>query len=114
MKHAFAAIITAIILASCASYADRQAQEPRLVVTSTKPQSDYVACIMPKARERWGGMVTVGPDGDAQVLMVEPNSTGVLMTLTVEPDGQGSRISYRSASRIGFFGQFQDDIAACV
>lgn len=107
------AILASAILAGCVSYGDRQAQEPRLVITSSKTTTDYVGCIMPKARERWGGMVSVGPDGDAQVLVLAPDGASVIATLTVAPDGNGSRISYRSANQVGMAGRFMDDIRFC-
>lgn len=109
-----ASLLSACLLASCATYSEVQLLTPRLELVTTKNPQEFSGCIMPKARERWGSYVTLGPDGPAQVMTVSVEGARVHATLTIAPDRDGSRIAYRSTTNLGKFKAFQDDIAACV
>ncbi len=104
----------AALLTSCATYSEIQSKAPILEVVSAKTAAEYAGCIFPRARELWRSTATIGPDGDRQVLTVAGDDTGVYATLTIAPEGAGSRVTYRGGAQLGKFRRFQDDIAACL
>jgi len=102
-----------LALTGCASYAERQAQEPWHVVESTKGPTDFVGCIAPLLREHWAGM-TVAPDGAATVIALPlPDLGAVLATVTVEPAAPGSRASLRSATQTGNYKRAAAHMDSC-
>ena len=113
MNMRIAILTLACIGSGCASYSERQAHEPWAVVETTKTPDDYVRCIAPLVRDLWPG-ITVAPDGDATVIALPASSAGaVLATITVEPQSDGSRAAYRSASRIGNFRKVEAHLQTC-
>lgn len=105
-------IAAALALSGCASYLEMQASEPRLTITSDKSVDEFVGCAMPRARELFRSYASVGPDGDAQVIVISSESANFAST-TVAPREGGSTITYRSSSTLGYYGDWPDELRAC-
>ena len=106
-------VLLTIALAGCASYSEIQSLAPEVDFPTAKDPSGFVACVMPKARERWPNLATLGPDGSAQVITIAGDGYGTFATVTVTPAAAGSRVVYRTKTRAGRFTAFADDLASC-
>lgn len=96
-------IAAALTLAGCASYSEMQASEPRLILETDKSPDEYAGCLMPKARDLWRDMVSIGPDGNARVISVATNA-GTLSTTTIVPRPAGAGVIFRAVSGMGVWG----------
>lgn len=106
--------IAAALLSACASYSEVQSLVPRVEAVSAKPVGEVAGCVMPKARERWALLATIAPDGPSQVVTVARDGLQVLATVTIAPEGAGSRVTYRSTTSATRFREFEGEIAGCI
>lgn len=83
-----AASIAVLLLAGCASYSERMAQEPMAAGRTDKTPDEFVACAMPVMMNTWRTAVLV-PDGDARSILVRDNLTSAVQgALTARADGR--------------------------
>lgn len=108
------ALVASCLLAACSTYSEVQSMAPEIVVATAKAPAEYAGCIMPKARERWASYASIAPDGATQVLTIAVEGSRVLATVTIVPEGSGSRVAYRTTTQAGRFRAFTGDVAACV
>lgn len=93
-----AVLIAVVLLTGCASYSEMQARAPTLEWTTEKTPGEFVSCAAPKLMTYWETTKVI-PDGETKVISVPLRGGGMLMTITVTPVGDGSRVAYRQMNR---------------